>query len=471
MLAPERAHLVKNLIYPVPDPAFPFLGVHFTRRIGDAHSVEAGPNAVLALKREGYTRDELRRARRVGRGDVAGLLEDGGQALARGDGRAVAIAAAGARSRGRARRSSPRSPSTTSPPAARAYAPRRSPGAARSSTTSRSRRASAWSTCSTHPPPRPLPPSRSARKSPHARPRGYDGRCSHARRAGRRRLDGCDHRRILAARNARLRVVEEAFRSLGGEPKREFGNVAGSVHGLVVHFDPYTGNRNQRRTICRVALSSERPNFEMDLRPETRWGIRDVEQGRAIDPVLGDSQFDDSFIVEAAPADFARALIDRQTRTAMLTFHPCRLTVSGNELRFAKSQVAERVRGGSPRPRALHPRGLASRVAARSAPGAATSPGARGRVGRLPRTIAGGNPGARHVVAVRWRARDAAGHASAPSGPSCRSGGRRGGARNRGVATARVFRAPVSRSSTESRERFTPVRGAASQWRKRSNAT
>jgi L-2-hydroxyglutarate oxidase len=56
MLSPERAHLVKNLVYPVPDPAFPFLGVHFTRRIGVAHAIEAGPNAVLALKREGYTR-------------------------------------------------------------------------------------------------------------------------------------------------------------------------------------------------------------------------------------------------------------------------------------------------------------------------------------------------------------------------------------------------------------------------------
>jgi L-2-hydroxyglutarate oxidase len=54
MLAPGRAHLVKNLIYPVPDPAFPFLGVHFTRRI--AGGIEAGPNAVLALAREGYTR-------------------------------------------------------------------------------------------------------------------------------------------------------------------------------------------------------------------------------------------------------------------------------------------------------------------------------------------------------------------------------------------------------------------------------
>jgi L-2-hydroxyglutarate oxidase LhgO len=56
MLSPERSHLVKNLIYPVPDPAFPFLGVHFTRRIGSARSIEAGPNAVLSLKREGYTR-------------------------------------------------------------------------------------------------------------------------------------------------------------------------------------------------------------------------------------------------------------------------------------------------------------------------------------------------------------------------------------------------------------------------------
>jgi L-2-hydroxyglutarate oxidase len=51
-LAAEKEHLVKNLIYPVPDPAFPFLGVHFTRMIGGG--VEAGPNAVLAFKREGY---------------------------------------------------------------------------------------------------------------------------------------------------------------------------------------------------------------------------------------------------------------------------------------------------------------------------------------------------------------------------------------------------------------------------------
>jgi L-2-hydroxyglutarate oxidase LhgO len=53
-LRPEKHHLVRGLIYPVPDPQFPFLGVHFTRRIGGG--VEAGPNAVLALAREGYSK-------------------------------------------------------------------------------------------------------------------------------------------------------------------------------------------------------------------------------------------------------------------------------------------------------------------------------------------------------------------------------------------------------------------------------
>ncbi|MEM9613538.1 MAG: L-2-hydroxyglutarate oxidase [Actinomycetota bacterium] len=52
-VVPERRSLVRNLIYPVPDPRFPFLGVHLTRMIDG--SIHAGPNAVLALAREGYT--------------------------------------------------------------------------------------------------------------------------------------------------------------------------------------------------------------------------------------------------------------------------------------------------------------------------------------------------------------------------------------------------------------------------------
>ena len=56
-LRKEKRDLIRNLIYPVPDPSFPFLGVHFTRRIDG--SIEAGPNAVLAFKREGYKKNDF----------------------------------------------------------------------------------------------------------------------------------------------------------------------------------------------------------------------------------------------------------------------------------------------------------------------------------------------------------------------------------------------------------------------------
>ena len=56
-IRPERQSLVRNLIYPVPDPKFPFLGVHFTRLIHGG--IEAGPNAVLAFAREGYRKSDI----------------------------------------------------------------------------------------------------------------------------------------------------------------------------------------------------------------------------------------------------------------------------------------------------------------------------------------------------------------------------------------------------------------------------
>ncbi len=56
-LIPSRRHLINHLVYPVPDPTLPFLGVHFTRMIDG--NVHAGPNAVLAFKREGYSRRDV----------------------------------------------------------------------------------------------------------------------------------------------------------------------------------------------------------------------------------------------------------------------------------------------------------------------------------------------------------------------------------------------------------------------------
>lgn len=64
MLSPEASHLVRGLIYPVPNPEFPFLGVHFTRTIHG--EVEAGPNAVLAFAREGYKMTHINMAEAIG---------------------------------------------------------------------------------------------------------------------------------------------------------------------------------------------------------------------------------------------------------------------------------------------------------------------------------------------------------------------------------------------------------------------
>jgi L-2-hydroxyglutarate oxidase len=69
-LRPARHHLVRNMVYPVPDPEFPFLGVHFTHMVHGG--VEAGPNAVLAWKREGY------RHRDVSLRDLAQMAAYGG---------------------------------------------------------------------------------------------------------------------------------------------------------------------------------------------------------------------------------------------------------------------------------------------------------------------------------------------------------------------------------------------------------
>jgi L-2-hydroxyglutarate oxidase LhgO len=90
-LVPRRRHLVNGLVYPVPDPAYPFLGVHVTRRVGGG--VDIGPNAVLALAREGYRRRDV-----VARDVRDALAWPGFRALARRHWRAGLAEAAGSAS-------------------------------------------------------------------------------------------------------------------------------------------------------------------------------------------------------------------------------------------------------------------------------------------------------------------------------------------------------------------------------------
>ena len=80
ILRPEKSYLVKGNIYPVPDPEFPFLGVHFTPRMnGD---VWLGPNAVLAFAREGYSFFRHQSARALGFVDLSGFLQVSQEVLA-----------------------------------------------------------------------------------------------------------------------------------------------------------------------------------------------------------------------------------------------------------------------------------------------------------------------------------------------------------------------------------------------------
>ena len=88
-LKPEAEHLCRNLIYPVPDPAFPFLGVHFTRMIEGG--IECGPNAVLAFAREGYRKTDVNLRDLCETLAFPRLSQAGHEVLADGRGRDVAV--------------------------------------------------------------------------------------------------------------------------------------------------------------------------------------------------------------------------------------------------------------------------------------------------------------------------------------------------------------------------------------------
>ncbi len=144
------------------------------------------------------------------------------------------------------------------------------------------------------------------------------------------------------AKRERLRVVEDELRALGAAPVSTGNTVMGSAGGMALTYELRPGGKNlPSRTFCTALIPAECPRLEMDLRPQTPGELRHVEKGRAVDLVLGDGPFDDAFIVEAAPSDVARAILDGPIRAALLTFWPCRLTVAARELCFDKGGFIE----------------------------------------------------------------------------------------------------------------------------------
>jgi hypothetical protein len=139
--------------------------------------------------------------------------------------------------------------------------------------------------------------------------------------------------------NARKRVFAEAARALGGTPGASgFWKVGETSVRYTIGAGLTSG---RRQTVCTVRLPAEAPPFEMELRPQTWHETYEIERGRAIDLVLGDASFDESFVVEAAPSDVARAVLDERARTGMLAFFPCRLRVEGTALTFTKTALLD----------------------------------------------------------------------------------------------------------------------------------
>lgn len=112
---------------------------------------------------------------------------------------------------------------------------------------------------------------------------------------------------------------------------RRFGLNA-VVRGVPVRWDVLGGGRGSPvHTVCSVRLERP-PHLLMELRRQTGDELEQVRAGRAVDVVVGDPAFDDAFIVEAAPAEVAKKLLDADTRRMLLAMQPLRLGVSREAL-------------------------------------------------------------------------------------------------------------------------------------------
>jgi hypothetical protein len=145
----------------------------------------------------------------------------------------------------------------------------------------------------------------------------------------------------VMARADRRKQLVAALRAMGGSDVRTgWGHASATVQGVAVRLEMRIGDRHAPpTTVCSAALADP-PRFEVHLRPQTRDELSEVRAGRAIDVVVGDRAFDHRFIIEAAPAEHARALLDEPTRAALSAFEPPPVvSVAGQHVRV---QVAGR---------------------------------------------------------------------------------------------------------------------------------
>jgi hypothetical protein len=141
---------------------------------------------------------------------------------------------------------------------------------------------------------------------------------------------------FVASRTNRQRweMILTAMRELGATDVRARRcGLNAVVRGVPVRLDVLGAgvHDNPAHTMCSVSLVHA-PRFLMELRPQTGEELEQVRAGRAVDVIVGDQAFDDAFIVEAAPSDVAKKLLDAETRRILLAMRPVRLCVAKDTL-------------------------------------------------------------------------------------------------------------------------------------------
>ncbi len=135
------------------------------------------------------------------------------------------------------------------------------------------------------------------------------------------------------ASRQRREMIASVLREMGATEvqARSFGLNA-VVRGMPIRWDMVDAGRGRpMHTICSVSLPHP-PRFLMELRRQTGEELEQVRAGRAVDVIVGDPAFDDAFIVEAAPSDVAKKLLDPETRRMLLAMRPLRLCVTQSTL-------------------------------------------------------------------------------------------------------------------------------------------
>jgi hypothetical protein len=137
-------------------------------------------------------------------------------------------------------------------------------------------------------------------------------------------------------------LIERGLWAIGARVERGKDGVFFSIGDASGHFGwPRPDDEERWPLHCRVSLPPRAPVFELDVRPETGRERHRVSRGEAVDVVLQDARFDETFIVEAAPSDLIRSVFDEPVRAALLAIAPCRLRREGDVLHLAAGALGD----------------------------------------------------------------------------------------------------------------------------------